>query len=858
MRFRAALCAAAAAVTAASSGWAQTPSVPKGSAEILQELMAFRETGSVLYVAAHPDDEDSQLIAYFARGAKYRTAYLSINRGDGGQNLIGPEFGDELGVIRTQELLAARRVDGARQYFTLARDFGYSKDVRDTLRRWDRKEVLADVVRVIREFRPDAIVTRFSPVAGHTHGHHTASAVLAVEAFKVAGDPNALKDEVGELAPWKPKRVLWDIGRFGGGPEPENALRLDVGGFDPILGESYGEIAARSRSNHRTQGYGSVGSRGSRYAYFRLLAGEPARDGPLDGVDTTWGRYPGGDEIARLVDAAVLGFDPKDPSRSVPALLEIRERLSGLRGAPGEPADPAILAKKAQLDRIIQGCLGLYVDTAVASADAVPGERLALRQTAIVRCDVPVIWRGAVINGRGEKDQALELKENRAQSRQFELTVPADEDVSQPYWLKVPETPGMFRVRPQDRWLIGQAENPPAIAIDAVFEIGGQMLTVAANPEQITADPATGEVHRPLHIIPPVSLSFAEKVQLFAPGQTRVVTLEATAARSNVTGVLRLSHPPAQPHGNDFFRPGTQPARPSGPAPVWQVAPGEIPFKIMSAGQRMRVSFNVTAPADSEVGNLVGEAEVGGRTYDNARVEIRYEHIPTQLLQPEAALRAVSLNVAVKARRVGYLPGAGDDIPAALEQLGCDVVPLTGADLTATALQGLDAVVIGIRAFNVRTDLASHLDGLFAYVAAGGTVVEQYNTPNALKTSRLGPYPLELDRDLPAYRVTDENAAVTLLVPSHPAFTTPNRIEPGDFAGWVQERGLNFPSEWDPHYTALLSCHDVGEAPLTSGLLVARYGKGWYVVTGLSFFRQLPVGVPGAYRLFANLVSLGK
>lgn len=782
-------------------------SEPPSASAILQELRAFRECGSVLYVAAHPDDENTQFLAYLSRGRGVRTAYLSLTRGEGGQNLIGPEIGDPLGVIRTQELLAARRVDGAQQFFTRARDFGFSKDFEQTLAKWDRKDVLSDVVRVIRQFQPDVIVTRFAPEGGGTHGHHTASTVLALEAFKQAGDPQAFPEQ--GLAPWQPKRILWNSFRGAG---EAKALRLDIGGYLPLLGESLGEISARSRSNHRSQGYGSVGSRGSRPDDLLPLDGQPARKDIFDGIDTTWGRYPGGEDTGRLIDEAIAKFNPLEPAASVPALLAIHRRVADLP------------PKVEQLDRIIQDCLGLYVETTCATAEATPGETLHLRQTAILRANYPVEWL----------DAAVPLHVNQPVTRETDATLPADTPLTEPYWLREEGAPGMYRV--DDPGLIGRPENPPVLPVVQRFRVGEETINVADSPVQITADPAKGEVRRRLDVVPPVVLNVAREVELFTPGAEHVVEVEVRTARANQNGAVSLDAPAG-----------------------WQVAPASQEFRLAAVGERARFAFKVTAPAQPVVGTITAQAKIGELTYRNTRREISYEHIPFQLWQPPARFKAVCLELAIRGQRVGYLPGAGDRTAESLVAMGYAVTSLNTEDLTAERLRGFDAVVVGVRAWNVRTDLALALPALFAYAEAGGNVVVQYNTPNELKTSRLAPFSLELSRDLPRNRVTNEKAPVTLLAPDHLVFNSPNKITPADFDGWVQERGLNFPSQWDhEHFAALLACSDPGEAPLTSGLLVANCGQGRFVYTGLSFFRQLPAGVPGAYRLFANLVSLGK
>jgi LmbE family N-acetylglucosaminyl deacetylase len=825
------------ALAAFAVSLALNPSAPAAPASlsagaILQELRNFDEMGRVLYVAAHPDDENTRLIAYLARGRGYRTGYLSLTRGDGGQNLLGPELRDQLGVIRTQELLAARRIDGGVQFFTRANDFGFSKSYEETLAIWNRDQVLADVVRVIRTFRPDVIITRFSLKPGGTHGHHTASAMLAVEAFKLAGDPQAYPEQLTEgLTVWQPRRALWNAWpaawRPGsGGVDPNNdpaVVQLDVGGFDPLLGESYGEIAARSRTQHKSQGFGSVGARGAAIEYFKLLAGEPASHDIFDGVDTTWARIPGGAAIGRRTGEIIRDFDPLDPVASVPAMLEVRAQLAAL------PADPLLVDKRRQFDRALVGALGLHVECTIPQAEAVPGEKLALTSTVIVRNPFPLRWTGVRFPATGtEIAPGVDLQPNVSASAEAAPVLPANTPLTQPYWLRKPGTTGMFRV--DDSRLIGRPENPPAFPVEQVFEIAGQTLVVPDEPIQIVRDRVKGELHQALVVIPPVSLDFGSELELFAPGHTRTVTVKLTAARANAAGTVKLS-PPAG----------------------WRVSPATQAFRIDAAGGEAAFAFNVTAPAAPAEAMIEAEAEIDGVRCRNRRIEIRYDHIPRQLLQPVAQLKAVSLDLAIRGRTVGYLPGAGDRVADAIARMGYAVTTLSDADLTPERLRAFDAVVLGVRALNIRRQLPPHLPALWTYVENGGTVIEQYNTTDLL-TPRIAPYDLHLSHD----RVTDETAAVTLLAPDHPALTTPNRIGPADFDGWVQERGLYFPDRWDAHFTPILACHDAGEPPKSSALLIARHGRGYFVYTGLSWFRELPEGVPGAYRLFANLLSLGK
>ena len=806
---------------------------------ILQELRAFRELGSVLYVAAHPDDENTQLITYLARGRGYRTGYLSLTRGDGGQNESGPEFGEKLGLARTWELLAARQLDGGHQFFTRALDFGYSKDVNETLRIWDRQQVLADVVRVIRQFRPDVVITRFSPTPSSTHGHHTASSVLALEAFKLAGDPTAFPEQLAPssgLTPWQPKRILHNNTPYNSqlnanSPLYAKALKLEVAGTDPGSGEAFGAIANRSRAMHITQGFGSLATaqvRSSRLETFELLAGDRAATDLLDGVDVSWSRYPGGAVVGTLIDTTIADFNPADPTASVAALLTLRERLAAW------PADPVLTAKRTQLDHLLQACLGLVIETISPQAEVTPGEILALAHRATLRSGgATVRWvsiRYPSLNT--ELAVGTTLAVGATLTREAQPTLPKSTPPSQPYWLRAEGTAGMSVVA--DAELIGRPVNPPAFPVEFVFEIAGQTLSVSDEPIQIVAPASAAQARRPLAVVAPVALAFADEVALLAPNSRQPTVIEVTAARANAAGTLRLELPAG-----------------------WLAAPATHPFHLKNAGDKIQLTFTLTAPAHPATASIRAVADLDGLTYDQQRIAIRYPHLPVLLLQPTARLQVVALDLAIRGRKVGYLPGAGDNTSAALQQMGYAVTLLTGADLTPEKLHDLDAVVIGVRAFNERTDLAAHLSGLFAYSKAGGTVIAQYNRPNGLKTPTLAPYALSIMGDAPSFRVTDENAVVTFLAPNHPALTTPNRLGPADFTGWVQERGAYFPSTWDEtKFTALLAMHDPGAAPLTSSILVAPYGQGYFVYTSLAFFRQLPAGVPGAYRLFANLVSL--
>lgn len=812
--------------------------LPNSPKAIQQELKSFATIGTVLYVAAHPDDENTQLITYLARGRGYRMAYLSCTRGDGGQNQLGSDFGERLGLARTLELLAARQLDGGRQFFTRALDFGFTKDVKETLRIWDHQEVLGDVVRVYRTFRPDVVIAGMNPVqTPGQHGQHVASAQLAIEAFKISGDPTAFPEQLKEgLQPWQPKRILQNL-RFGGSASPNTpTITLDDGGDDPVTGESFAAIAARSRGEHKTQMFGNFsaaagGRAGPRQENLALIGGEPATGDIMDGLDLTFARFgAAGAELATLAADASTNFQVENPAGSVPALLAIRAKLAKL------PTDPVVADKRAQLDRTLQACLGLTVETTVPNAEAVPGETLRLHHTVAIKSKVPVRWKGLKFPTAARVTDAasdVPLDPEETFSTNTVNPLPANTPVSQPYWLRAEGTAGMFRV--DEPKLIGRPVNPPAFPVEYLFAVDGQTLVIATEPVQLIPGAPEAQAKRKLIAIPPVSLNLPLDVALYTPGASKPVAVEVTAARAGVAGTVRFDAPAG-----------------------WKIAPTRQPFEFKEVGDKATVTFEVTAPAQPGTAAFTTVATVGKADYTNGRALINYPHLPLQLLMPPTRLKVTVLDLRTRGQRIGYLPGAGDSVADHLTEMGYQVVMLTGLDLTPEKLKGLDAVVTGVRAFNERNDLASTLPALFAWVEQGGTVIAQYNRSNNDLKFPLGPLPRSNDGSQSQLRVTDETAPVIVLRPEHPALNFPNKITGADFDGWVQERGAYFPKTWDARYVPLLAMSDPGEKQPESSLLVARSGKGYFVYTSLSFFRQLPAGVPGAYRLFANLVALGK
>jgi len=797
--------------------------------EIQLALQKLNVLGRVLYVAAHPDDENTNLMAFWTNGSLYDSAYLSVTRGDGGQNLLGPELGERLGVIRTEELLDARRIDHAKQFFTRAIDFGFSKTAEETLRIWNHDKILADVVWVVRSFRPDVMVTRFSPEDQLTHGHHTASSILAQEAFAAAGDPNRFPEQLAFVKPWRPTRLVWNTSPFffknRNLPfDPTGLTVLEAGGYNPLLGKAYTEIAAASLSMHKSQGVGSPPRRGTRKEYFKLLEGQPMTSSLFDGIDTGWSRVPNSEPVAAEIRQIISKFNPADPAGSVRDLLKLRQAMSEIQDESWIPG------KKAELDKIIAACLGLHVEASAPTEAFTPEQTATIKLEAINRSNVPVTLQEVRFPNTDDLMKiAAALPANELVTKDLSCRIPDNTPYSQPYWLRKRGTLGAFAV--DDQKLIGLPENPPALPVEIVLQVNGQELRYIADTKYRTVDPVAGEVRRPLVIAPPVFANVADSVFVFPTNQPKLVSVHVTAATGPVKGELKL----AVPQG-------------------WQVSPASVPIDLKAADSETVGTFTVKPPNQNNEGTLRAIVSIDGRDYSFERVRISYPHIGVQTLMPPAEAKLVRADIRKNGDRIGYISGAGDDLPESLRQIGYSVKMLSEPEITAKNLAQFSAVVLGIRAYNTQDRISNWLPELFNYVKQGGVVIAQYNTLADLKTNQLGPYPLEISRD----RVTDENAEVRILASNHPLITTPNKITSKDFEGWVQERGLYFPTKWDPAWTPILSCNDAKEKPLDGGLLVAKFGKGFFVYTSYSWFRQLPAGVPGAYRLFANMLSLRK
>lgn len=790
--------------------------------------------GSVLYIAAHPDDENTLFLTYLHNERNLRTAYLSLTRGDGGQNLIGAEQGEYVGVIRTQELLAARRIDGPEQLFSRAYDFGYSKSTDEAVKMWGRDQVLSDIVYLIRKFQPDVVVTRFPPDSRAGHGHHSASAYLAEEAFKLSNDPKSYPEQLKLVKPWQARRLLWNAfipNQFQTNNRPAEAgtlLGIETGLYNPLLGKSYGELAAESRSQHKSQGFGVSANRGNKIDYLLLKEGDKPQADLIEGIDMSWNRVPNSGRIQEQVSKLSSQFNPLQPSGSVPALVALHREIGRL-----DTTQLYVKTKLTEVQTLIQQCLGLVFEALPADYAATPGGQINVRLNAINRLNFPVkLVSIRLPQASRDTTMGVLMKPNEQISFACPAQLPVSLRYTQPYWLEKPLQKGLFTVT--DQRLIGLPENPPQLTADFTVEIEGMAFTYTRPWLYKYTDPVEGELYRPFEIRPDVTLNLTERVYTFADNVPKTVDVTVKANRAGVKGTVRLDLPPG-----------------------WQSTPVSVPFSIIEKLQDQRVTFTLTPQNTNAVtGKLKAIATTETGQFTTGIRTISYPHIPPQTLFPAAEATVERLNVVVKAKNVGYIAGAGDDVPAALRQMGCTVSMLGEIDL-GKDLSRFDAIVVGIRAYNTEEYLKNTQGKLMDYVQNGGTMVVQYVTAgntllqSGLKVSQIGPIPFGISRD----RVAEEDAAITVLNPGQFLLNKPNKITEEDFKGWVQERGIYFAQDYGQAYQSLFSMNDTGEAPKLGSLIYTPYGKGHFIYTGLAFFRQLPNGVPGAYRLFANLIS---
>ena len=783
-----------------------------GAIEIEQSLAKLNNLGTVLMVAAHPDDEQTAVLAYFARGRHMRTAYLSLTRGEGGQNLIGSEQGDALGIIRTQELLAARRIDGGEQFFTRAIDFGFSKTPEETFKNWPRDKVLGDIVWDIRRFRPDVIILRFSGTPRDGHGQHQVSAILGREAFSVAADPSKYPEQLQWVQPWQAKRLMYNVIAFTTEQEREaqkmaDKIEIDVGEYNRELGYSYAEIAGMSRSQHRSQGMGAPEQKGSQKQYLVTIAGDKATKDIFDGIDTTWNRF---------------GISPD--LRDFPAAYRTIAQIK----------DPIGPVKVRELTEAWILATGSWFDATSDKYSAIPGSSLKVTLTALSREPEHITVLAADVNARPVQLATTVLPLN--QPARFANTYQLDpqQPYSQPYWLVLPKEGWLYSV--PDPRQIGDPENKPVLEVHFKIRISGSDLDFTRPVQYRYIDHIYGETTRPLAVVPAAAVSLSQKALVFPNTDPRHVEIPLRANAAKTSGDVQLKAPDG-----------------------WRIEPTSRHFEMSTTGQETTAAFDITPPSADAQAELRAVATAGDREISVGTQVIEYPHIPAQTWFPPATAKIARADIRTLSKNVGYIAGAGDEVPDAIRQMGATVTYLD--NLSTTSFAPFDAIVTGVRAFNTRPDLRANYERLFQYVHDGGTLIVQYNVleggpfggdPSLLE--HVGPLPITISRD----RVTDESAPVKFPNPQNPVLHSPNQITEKDFEGWVQERGLNFPSEWDPKYEPVLESHDPGEEPHPGGELYLRYGKGVYIYTAYSWFRQLPAGVPGAYRAFANLLSAGK
>ncbi len=801
------------------SAFSQQTSRP-ASSEIKQELEKLLVVGNVMYFAAHPDDENTRLIAWLAQGQKYRTSYFSLTRGGGGQNLIGDEKGEMLGILRSQELQMARSIDGGEQYFSRAMDFGYSKSVDEVFEKWNKDSLVADAVSRIRQFKPDVIVTRFPPDERAGHGQHTASAIVAEEAFEAANDPNKFPASAKKYGIWKVHRLFFNTHAWFDKSIDEKKDKLivvNVGDFNPLLGESYTEIASKARSQHRCQAFGTALQRGDRPEYLELVKGDPLVDKKIfDGIVPNWSRIRGGYEVQDLLVEINNNFDYSDPSKSIEGLALVLEMIDAMPDFPWKEQ------KQKDVVDIMKWCAGIHTSFTTLNPKLVVGSQTPVELEVVVQGQKKMFLKEIRVHGKT-------LEANQSISNTITTwydTLAFGKRVSQPYWLEDAVESDMYQI--SNKNLLGLPENPPIAYAEFVFETPYLPLIIREPIQYAWVDRSIGELQRPVAIIPPVSSQITNKVYLFANDSTQEIKVRIKAHR-------------------DMAEVKVSPNLPKG----WNALVQDTTIKELKNGQVYEVGFQIAPPKKSSQGYVSIALQVGSEVYTQHVQEIAYDHIPTQVVLPPTKAKLVKEDIQIAGANIGYIMGSGDEIPQALSQLGYAVTLIEPKNVTLAYLQEFDAVISGIRAYNRLDEITEIHEMLLEYVRKGGKYVVQYNTSYSLKTEELGPYPLKIGRG----RVTDEFSEVRLLQKDHPILNYPNNISHADFEGWVQERGLYFAKEWDEQYTSLISWNDKGANPELGGLLVAEYGEGAFVYTGISFFRELPAGVPGAFKLFANIIA---
>lgn len=809
---------------------------PSKSSEIYRELKTLKHLPKVLYLAAHPDDENTGLLSWLINDQNIDTGYLSLTRGDGGQNLLGTEQGAALGLIRTHELLEARKLDGAQQFFTRAIDFGFSKNTTDTFTQWNEESITADVVWVIRKFRPDVIICRFPPTSAAGHGQHAASAVVAEKAFKLAGDKTAFPNQLKYVNVWQPTRILWNTFRFGAvNTTAENQLKVTVGQYDAQLGMGYGELAGLSRSLHKSQGAGTQSVAGIKTEYFSHVLGEPAKATLFDGVAKTW-TSQGNDNIDQSLDNIISAFNFNEPDKSLPALLVLRKKIMALKDADLKSD------KLKSIDHIILSCAGFMGEAVTNQAEAVAGDKHNFKLNLIARTENPVVLENVKWLNQSESFNK-KLSKDSLITIQHEIQIPADAALTEPYWLAKPPTNAATFSVPNDT-LVGLPEAESQLNVLLGLKIGTEKFEVKLPLSFKKLDPVRGDVVEALRIVPALELKFTQPLYLVKENEDLHLSLhvKVNSNKSYSNGKLNLIYNGERLGSADL-------SSINGKDTTIDYV---IPKNTLSTIHSSRLQLDANFVAD-------------GVIYNKKQVLIQYPHLPSlQYFAPATAI-VMTGDIRSKVKKVGYIEGAGDFIPGFLRIAGIQVEVLKDEDFYGTAdksggngtqnkLSQYDAIILGIRANNTEKKLGRWMPFLWSYVKAGGNLVMQYNTNQDTTVDQLGIYNFSIANK----RVTEENAAVAFLNPNHKLLNFPNKITSDDFKGWVQERGAYFPEKWDAAYEPLFEMYDTGEEPLQGSTLYVAYGKGNFIYTSLAFFRQLPAGNVGAARLFLNFLSAQK
>lgn len=856
----------------ASPGKAQVrPVYDNGAIGLGQLIKRLQTTASAMHTGAHPDDEDSNLIAYLARGRAARTAYLSLNRGEGGQNVIGAELFEPLGVIRTEELLQARRLDGGQQFFTSVMDYGFSKTRAEAARIWGEKETLADMVRAIRLFRPLVIISRFQGTPADGHGHHQLAGYLTPLAYKAAADANQFPEQIAEgLLPWQTKKLFVGQGFAAAASGEPASVSINTGEYDPLIGRSYAEIAAEGRSQHKSQEMGSTERRGIQSSGERLLDSIVESSGKendiFDGIDTSIkgiakltnnsenelaGRLS---DLQETAEAALKEYDAFAPQKIIPVLAKGVRQAREAKDATQNPYTKTLLAEKEQeFSKTLQTAAGVVVDALSETETIVAGDSTGVSvkifgsaaQIKNVSLNAPSGWKfETAVEPKPVGNSFFSRPEVASSAAYFKMTTAAGANPTQPYWLEKPRRNFTFDWTGNDAAKNAPFQNPLVFA-NVTMEIGGVEITVSQPVQYRYADQIRGELRRNLNVVPLVNIALDTNL-LIVPASNKTQKQRLVVSVTN--------NAPRQTKGSAKLD------LPAG----WSSTPA-ADFDLQKKGEKTAVVFDVTIPANTKVDkyDLTAMAVVNNQTYDQSMQEIAYPHIQTHRLYSKATVTTQVLDLKVAPVRVGYIMGSGDAVPAAIRRLGLNVVMLEEKDLSTGDLAQFDTIVVGIRASQVRPDYVANNGRLLDFVKNGGTLIVQYQQSEFIQNN-LAPYPAKMEsvtngnQRISNVRVVDENAPVKILAPDNPVFNYPNKIVAGDWDNWIQERNLYTLTALDPQYTPLLETQDEGEPPVTGGLVYAKIGKGNYVYNSYSFFRQLPVGNPGAYRLFANMLSLPK